>query len=205
MRSKIVAAAITASMLGGAGAGIALFSPGLVGAQTESGTSSTATQTQTGDPAEPRALPRWVTDALKKLVDANTINQSQSDAVAQALTEAQPAKRPGDGHHRGGPGGPGRGPGHNIGVVAEALGMTEADLHASLRSGKSIADVAKEKNVDLQKVIDAIVAAETKRIDEAVAAGRFTQAQGDAKKAGLVERITERVNQVKPAREAPPA
>jgi len=205
MRSKIVAAAITASMLGGAGAGIAFFSPGLVSAQTDSSTSTT--QAQTGDTAgEPRPLPPWLTDALKKLVDANTINQSQSDAVAQALTEAQPAKGPG-GH--GGPGGrhggPGRGPRHGIAAAATALGMSEADLHTALRSGKSIADVAEEKNVDLQKVIDAMVDEATKKIDEAVAAGRLTQAQADEKKAGLVERITEHVNKTRPAAPAPDA
>lgn len=43
-------------------------------------------------------------------------------------------------------------------TAAKVLGMTPEALRTELRSGKSIADVAKERNVDVQKVIDAIVA-----------------------------------------------
>jgi hypothetical protein len=48
--------------------------------------------------------------------------------------------------------------------AADALGMEPADLLEELRAGRSIADVAKEKGVDEQKVIDAIVADATARL-----------------------------------------
>ncbi len=63
------------------------------------------------------------------------------------------------GHHDGGP---------QLDVAAKALGMTTADLLTELRAGKSIADVAKEKNVDVQKVIDALVADAKTRITDMV-------------------------------------
>ena len=102
--------------------------------------------------------------ALAPLVAAGTITQAQADAVIKALEAAAPAGGPGGGHdgmgHMGGRGG-GRGPGgHNRAELATALGISEADLHTAFQAGKSIAQVASEKGVSIQKVIDVLVAAE---------------------------------------------
>ena len=103
----------------------------------------------------------------------------------------------------GGAGGPGRG-GHRHGGApmainavddaATALGMPVQELRDALASGKSIADVAAEKNVAIDKVISAMVADATERIDRAVADGRITQEQATERKATLNEKITELVN-----------
>jgi hypothetical protein len=53
-------------------------------------------------------------------------------------------------------------------AAAEALGMTPAELRAELEAGKSIADVAEEKGVDKQVVVDAIVADGTERLERAI-------------------------------------
>jgi transposase-like protein len=45
-----------------------------------------------------------------------------------------------------------------LGVAAQAIGISEADLMAAMQSGQSIAQVAQAHNVAAQKVIDAIVA-----------------------------------------------
>jgi hypothetical protein len=50
-------------------------------------------------------------------------------------------------------------------TAADTLGMTPAELRTELQSGKSIADVAKEKNVDVQKVVDALVAEAKSRLE----------------------------------------
>ncbi len=63
--------------------------------------------------------------------------------------------------------------------------MTEADLRAELRAGKSVADIATAKNVSLDKVISAIVDAETKTLAQAVTDGKLTQAQADQRIANL--------------------
>ena len=192
MNRKLAAATVVVSMLGGAGAGVALTLPSAATAQTSSTSSDSSSGTAA---AAPRQVPQFVTDALKKLVDAGTINQSQADAVSAALAEAQPPR---------GPGGPG-GPGHHgdraadLAVAAKAIGISEADLKAALESGKSMADVARANNVDPQKVIDAIVADKQAKLDEKVKSGELTQAQADEKKANMVQRVTDMVNGVRPA------
>jgi hypothetical protein len=65
-------------------------------------------------------------------------------------------------------------------VAADVLGMQQADLVSSLQSGKTIADVAKEKGVTLDKIVDAFVAARQEFWKTAVANGRMTQAQVDS-------------------------
>lgn len=53
-------------------------------------------------------------------------------------------------------------------VAAEALGMTAEELRGALDGDTSIADVAAERGVDVQVVIDALVANSTERITELV-------------------------------------
>jgi len=68
------------------------------------------------------------------------------------------------GGHRGGPRNGGArdgermgGPREMIAVAAETLGITPAELVAELKAGKSVADVASERDVPIQDVIDALV------------------------------------------------
>lgn len=120
----------------------------------------------------------------------------------------EPAPGP-EGRGPGRPGGPGgchgghRGPG--LDAAATALGITPAELREQLDEDTTIADVAEARNVDVQKVIAAMVADATAHIDQGVADGRLTQAQADAKKADLEARITSLVNEGPPARPERPA
>lgn len=81
-----------------------------------------------------------------------------------------------------------------IAEAAKALGMTEAELKAELEAGKSVADVAKAKNIDLDEVIAKLTAAFKVHLDEEVASGKHTQAEADAKLAEFKTRVTEMVN-----------
>jgi polyhydroxyalkanoate synthesis regulator phasin len=86
-------------------------------------------------------------------------------------------------------------------AAAKALGMTTEQLTSELKAGKSIADIAKAKNVDLKTVRDAVIAAEKAAIDQAVKNGKLTQTQADKMKAALdkaADKILERF-QHKPA------
>ena len=78
--------------------------------------------------------------------------------------------------------------------AAKALGMTEAELKTELEAGKSIADVAKAKSIDLDEVIAKLTAAFKAHLDEEVASGEHTQAEADAKLAKFKTRVTEMVN-----------
>jgi hypothetical protein len=95
--------------------------------------------------------------------------------------------------------GPGMGFGHteavtDTSVVAKAIGMTEADLISALQGGQTVAEVAKAKGVDVQKVIDALVADGMDELAAEVKAGTITQAQADAMKAEVTQRATDQVN-----------
>ncbi len=80
-------------------------------------------------------------------------------------------------------------------AAAEALGVSVEDLRTALREeDKTIADVAEEKGVDLQTVIDAMVAEATTRIDERVADGDLDADRAAELKEDLPDRITSLVN-----------
>ena len=89
-----------------------------------------------------------------------------------------------------------KGPGKGAEAVATALGITVEELKTELSSGKSIADVAKAKNVDIAKVIAAMTAQMKAHLDEEVTSGKHTQAEADAKLAEFTTRATEMVNKV---------
>jgi len=82
--------------------------------------------------------------------------------------------------------------------LAKALGLTVTELETQVRSGKSLADIAKAQNVDIQKVKDALVADFTAHLDAEVKAGEHTQAEADAKLVLFKARLDDMVNGVRP-------
>jgi hypothetical protein len=129
-----------------------------------------------------------IKDALSGLVADKTLTQAQADKVASTLKSA--------GVGRGGKGG--FGGGHSLGAAATALGMTEAELMTALQSGKTLAEVAKDKSVSVDTLIQALVTAEKERIAQKVTDGVLTQAQADEWLADLTARVTDKVNSTRP-------
>jgi pyruvate/2-oxoglutarate dehydrogenase complex dihydrolipoamide acyltransferase (E2) component len=70
-------------------------------------------------------------------------------------------------------------------AIANALGMTVADLNAAVASGKTVAVLAKEKGVDLNKIIATWVAEEQAEHPEMAAAD-------------VTKRVTDQANGVAP-------
>ena len=136
-----------------------------------------------------------IKEALAGLVTDKTLTQAQADKVASTL-QAADLGRSGPGGHGGGPGG--GGPGGDLSTAATALGLSEADLRAALESGKTLAQVAKDKGVSVDTLVSALVKAEKERIAKAVTDGKLTQAQADEQLADLTKRVTERVNRTRP-------
>jgi hypothetical protein len=83
-------------------------------------------------------------------------------------------------------------------AVAEALGITEDELREAVQGGATIAEVAEANGVEVQTVIDALVADATAHLDEEVAEGDLTEEQATERKAELEERITAMVNRERP-------
>jgi hypothetical protein len=81
-----------------------------------------------------------------------------------------------------------------VSVAADKLGMTVDELTTELQGGKSIADVAKEKNIDLQTIADAYVTQLQQTLTQAVDNGRITQSQSDAMLSQAQQRVTEQLN-----------
>lgn len=79
--------------------------------------------------------------------------------------------------------------------IATALGMEEADLAQALQDGRTIADLAAEKSVDLSTIVDILIQRYVDRTTEAVAAGRITQEQADAALANVREQITSKLSE----------
>lgn len=206
----IMIAGLTAGLVAGSGAGLILSQSGFAGASntpaivaTVDDGSGTATGPGSGaDQGRPDPGTR-IAEVLAPLVSDGTLTQAQLDTVVQTLVDNMPARGEGRGHH-GDRGGRGR----MAEAAAAALGMTTDELRTELRSGTTIAQVAAAKGVDVQTVIDALVADVKQHLDEEVASGEHTQAEADAKLAEITARITDRVNNGKPDRapaDQPPA
>ena len=116
-------------------------------------------------------------DSRGTLEAAGSAAPSDADVNAQSTNPGTETRRPSP-----------------IAGAANALGMTEAELRAELLADKSIADVAREKNIDLNEVITALTATFKAHLDEEVASGEHTQAEADAKLAQFTTRITTMVN-----------
>ncbi len=80
--------------------------------------------------------------------------------------------------------------------LTDVLGLTDDELRTALQEGKSLADIAGEQSVDVDTVVDALVADAEARVAEAVAAERLTQTEADEKLAEIEARITDRVNSI---------
>jgi hypothetical protein len=89
----------------------------------------------------------------------------------------------------------GVGPFHTkLEAAAKYLGMTEAQLHEALESGKTLAQVAKDHGKSANGLVDALMAEADKKLDQAVKAGQLTEAEKKDMVAGLKDRITDLVN-----------
>jgi hypothetical protein len=170
-RKLLSAAVLAASITGGGAVGVVLGAPALTSAQESDGTDSTTT-----------------TEAP----DTTTTTEAPDDDTTEA---------PEDCEGRGPGGGSERGFGRHFmdpAVAADALGITEEELRDAVDADTSIADLAAEKGVDVQTIIDALVADATADIDEAVAAGDLDAERAAEIEEGLTERVTAFVEGTRP-------
>jgi hypothetical protein len=144
---------------------------------------------------------------------ADSSTQSTTDQQTQQAKTDQSQMNPdgvkgfgGKGHGRGGfgggfgghggglDGGPGGGP---VQDAATALGLDAQTIVDELQAGKTLAQVAQEKeNLSEDALIQKLVAAETAELDAAVQAGKLTQDQAAQAKANLESRIKADVERV---------
>ena len=131
-------------------------------------------------------------DAINQAVKQGLITQAQADKMLQHLQNV-PFGNPG--FMRGFKQGVQRGLGQGqlrgffgpdvLEAAASVLKMQPGDVTTGLRGGKTLADLAKQQNVDAAKVQVAIADAEKAALDRAVKDGLITQAQADQRKAQI--------------------
>ncbi|MEE9416387.1 MAG: hypothetical protein V3V01_13980 [Acidimicrobiales bacterium] len=102
--------------------------------------------------------------------------------------------RPGGKGHRGG-GEHGGSRGDRGAALAEVLGIEADELHAQLRDGATLAEIAEANGVAVADVVDALVEQASQRVDKAVENGRLTADEAADKLAEIEDRITDNVNE----------
>jgi hypothetical protein len=197
VRRFVAPVVVAAAVAGGGVAGAMLGVPGISGAQENTQQEAPAAGTAARDgalKAAADALGLSVTDlatalrggktiaqvAEEKTVDVNTVidamvaaavNNGRDEAKAREVITKLVNEGPPAGHH-------GRHPrlrhavGTELDAAAQALGMDRSALVQELEDGKTIAQVAEERTVDVNTVIDAMVAPVKERITKFVNEGR---------------------------------
>jgi hypothetical protein len=194
-RHKRAAAAGAVALLAIAGGGAAVAATGSGSPQADSNAVVADAASQLG--ITPAKLSDALKTALENRVDA-AVAAGRLTAVQGKELKAQieagnvPLVAVG-----GGPGGPGfhhHGGGPGLDAAATYLGVTEAQLHTALESGKTLADVAKATGKTVDGLVAAMVADAKQHTADEVAAGRLTTAQQTQILSDLEQHITGMVN-----------
>jgi hypothetical protein len=121
------------------------------------------------------ALRAAVVERIDAAVQAGDLTQEQANELKERVEAGDVPLFGGFGRfgHHGGPVGF-----HAIfDAAAEYLGVTEAELRDAREDGRSLADVAEDRGKSVNGLEQAMVAAATSELDEAVSEGRLTSAQ----------------------------
>jgi hypothetical protein len=149
------------------------------------------------------ALKGAFADRLDAAVKAGKLTQAQADKIKKQVQ--QNGGPPGFGggfrafgagagphfFHRGGPGGPIHA---GIDAAAKYLGLTDQQLLDKIKSGKSLADIAGDKNKPVDGLKSAIKGSVKSDLDSDVKAGRLTQSQENDILGKLDSRLDQLVN-----------
>jgi hypothetical protein len=174
MKKRTKLAGATGAALAVVGAGGALAADKLSPNEESKAVVEDAAKQLGIDPAKLNdALKQALENRIDEAVKAGRLTEEQAQAMKQRL-EAD------DFPLFGGPAFGHRGFGGHHGfrdldAAATYLGVDEDALRERLRDGETLAEVAKAEGKSVDGLVTAIVAATTKRLDEAVAAGRTSR------------------------------
>lgn len=190
MKKRTKLAAGAGATLAAVGAGGAVAATALSPSEESKAVVEDAAKQLGVDPAKlSDALRQALENRVDEAVAAGRLTEEQGEAMKQRL-EADDfplflGPGPAFGHR-------GFGLAHHglrdLDAAASYLGVGEEALRERLRHGATLAEVAKAESKPVDGLVSALVAAATKRLDEAVAAGRITKAQRDQIVSGLRER-----------------
>ena len=186
---KRVVAAVAVAAVVAAGAGVAIAANREQSPQQESQTVLNEVARELG--VTPAKLRTALENALVKRVDAavadGRLTREQADRLEARIRSGDvpllsPRPHPRRAHGPFGRFG-------RLDAAASYLGVDHAELREALRSGRSLADVARENGKSVDGLVSALTNAATERLEAAVAAGRLTDAQRDEIASRLEQRI----------------
>lgn len=148
-------------------------------------------------------------DELQSLVSSGKLSQAQASAIEQRIKSGKLGKGfgfgfgPGHGRHFGGP----RAGGPQVMVQAAAgyLGLSAQTIQQDLRGGQTLAALATAQGKTVQGLENAITAAMTAKLQQAVTAGKMTQAQATTRQSRLQTMVQRFVNGQRPSFGPPPS
>jgi hypothetical protein len=218
-RKRTASIGLAAGLLAGGAIGLVATMPSLTSAASDDSAvvalqedtteeSGESVDVATDAPEDRPEAGERLREVLQPLVDDGTITTEQADAVTAQLVENRPDRGEfgegrGPGGHRGGPGMFARGVASE--ALTDLLGIDAQELRTQLRDGATLAEIATAQGVEVQAVVDELVAELDERLTNAVENGRIDQAEADQKSADAEARITDMVNNGRPERGAPDA
>jgi polyhydroxyalkanoate synthesis regulator phasin len=87
-------------------------------------------------------------------------------------------------------------PGHfgSLSAASDYLGVSEAEIRSRLDDGKTLAQIAKDEGKSVDGLVQALLDDAGQKLEDAVEAGKLTQAEANRIRADWKERITDFVN-----------
>ena len=196
-KRKLAAGAVAGLAVAGGGGAIAATQLGSPGAESQAVVSDAAKELG----VQPSALSHALKKALKNRVDAavgaGRLTKAEGDAIKARIDSGDfplffgvPGRPHAFGHFR-----------HfgfaDLSVAASFLDLTTAQLDEQLDSGKTLAQIAKEKAKSVDELVNKLYDASKKKLDAAVAAGRLTKDDEQEILSDVKQRITDFVNGVR--------
>jgi hypothetical protein len=100
---------------------------------------------------------KWMKKSIAGATLAAVLTTASVAVYAQDATAQPPAVTD---THAGGPGLRGPGPMGGLSIIAEQLGIDPSELFTELQAGKTVAQIAEEKGIATDTIVNAVVAAE---------------------------------------------
>jgi hypothetical protein len=192
-RKVILGLAVALAAAGGGAAAIAASGSDSPSTESQAVIDDAASQLGISPDKLSAALKKALSDRVDAAIAAGRMTKAEGDELKQRLQSGDfPIF-----------GGVGRGFGHfgffgSISAAADYLGLSRDELRTQVASGKSLAQIAQAQGKSVSGLVEAIVGAAKQRLDNAVAAGRLTQAQENEMLSGLRDRIQNLVNSTLP-------
>jgi hypothetical protein len=190
-RSKrmLVVGSAALAVVGGGGAALAAGGNPFGGSTDRQAVLNDAAKRLNVKPSElQNALQQAILDQIDAAQKAGRLTQQQADALKARVKAGGGLALPffggpGLGFHHGGV------PFAGLDAAAKYLGLTEDQLRTQLRSGKTLAQIAKAQGKSTDGLKQAMLAGAKQHLDADVKAGKLTQKQADQVLSDLSQRL----------------